>query len=212
MKQNFYFKFVFLSLLMLVMGIKAHADTSTLTFTAACGGSGTADDGTVWAVTSDAKESVYADISGIHYGTGSAAVSYLQLATSKIEGTITKIVVKASGAAKTTAKLNVTIGGNAFGSEQSLTNSTTAYKFEGSASGEIIVRLSQKSDTKALYVKSIAVTYSTGSQTGTEDPKNSFANATENVTVGEAYNVQEITTPSSGRKSYESNRRECSHD
>lgn len=155
-------------------------------------------------MTSDAKESVYADISGIHYGTGSAAVSYLQLATSKIEGTITKIVVKASGAAKTTAKLNVTIGGNAFGSEQSLTNSTTAYKFEGSASGEIIVRLSQKSDTKALYVKSIAVTYSTGSQTGTEDPKNSFANATENVTVGEAYNVQEITTPSSGRKSYES--------
>lgn len=114
-----------------------------MTFTAKCNGSGTADDGVVWTVTSDGPESEYYEISGIHYGTGKAAVSYLQLATSKIEGTITKIVVKASGASKTTAKLNITIGGNTFGSEQSLTNSTTAYTFEGSASGEIIVRLSK---------------------------------------------------------------------
>jgi len=203
MKQNFYFKFVFLSLLMMVTGVRAFADTSTLTFTAKCNGSGTADDGAVWTVTSDGPESEYYEISGIHYGTGKAAVSYLQLTTSDIEGTITKIVVSASGASKTTAELNITIGGNTFGSEQSLTNSTTAYTFEGSASGEIIVRLSQSSAQKALYVKSIAVTYSTGSQTG-KDPQNSFAKATENATVGEAYTVQEITTQSSGRRSYQS--------
>ncbi|MDD6774877.1 MAG: hypothetical protein PUD98_04630 [Bacteroidales bacterium] len=43
---------------------------STLTFTKACGGSGTADDGVVWTVKSDAAESQYDNSRGIHYGTG----------------------------------------------------------------------------------------------------------------------------------------------
>ena len=202
MKQNFYFKFVFLSLLMMVMGVRAYADTSTLTFTKACGGSGIADDGTVWTVTSDGSESNFDNTKGIHYGTSKAAVSYLQLSTSGINGTITKIVVNASGASGTSAKLSVTVGGKALGSEQSLTQSATNYTFEGSATGQIIVWLSQSSAKKALYVSSVIVTYSIG--TGTQDPQNSFAKATDNATVGEAYTVQEITTQSSGRKSYES--------
>ena len=204
MKQNFYFKFVFLSLLMMVMGVRAFADTSTLTFTAACGGSGTADDGAVWTVTSDGPESQYYETFGIHYGTSSAAVSYLQLATSDIRGTITKIVVNASGASKTTAKLNVTIDGKTFGNEQSLTNSTTAYTFEDSASGNIIIRLSQSSAKKALYVKSITVTYSTETPTGEKDPQNSFAVEEDNATVGVAYTMPTFTTSSDGEKSYSS--------
>ena len=187
---------------MMVMGVKAFADTSTLKFTKACGGSGKANDGTVWTVTSDGSESNFDNSKGIHYGTSKAAVSYLQLSTSGINGTITKIVVNASGASGTSAKLSVTVGGKALGSEQSLTQSATNYTFEGSATGQIIVRLSQSSAKKALYVSSVIVTYSIG--TGTEDPQNSFAKATDNATVGEAYTVQKITTLSSGRKSYES--------
>ncbi len=136
--------------------------TSTLTFTKACGGSGTADDKTAWTVTSDAAESDYSSTKGIHYGTSKVAVSYLNLTTSGISGTITQIVVNASGASGTSAKLNVTVGGNAFGSEQSLTSNATNYTLTGSASGTIVVAVTQSSAKKALYVKSITVTYSTG--------------------------------------------------
>lgn len=138
------------------------ADTATLTFTAKCSGSGTDDQGNSWNVTSDATESTFDNTKGIHYGTGSAAVSYLQLVTTTIEGTITQIKVNACGASGTSAKLNVSVGGNAFGTEQSLTSSATYYTLTGSASGAISIRITQNSAKKALYCKSIEVTYTSG--------------------------------------------------
>ncbi len=138
------------------------ASPATLTFSAACGGSGTDSDGNTWTVTSDAAESSYDSTKGIHYGTGKLAVSYLNLSTSGISGTITNISVNASGASKTSAKLDVTVGGAAFGSQQSITSSAAEYNFTGSASGEIVVALTQSSATKALYCKSITVVYSSG--------------------------------------------------
>ena len=135
------------------------ADTSTLTFTAACGGSGTADDGVEWTVTSDGTESNFETDRGIHYGTGNAAVQYITLTTSQISGTITKIVVNASG--NNSPTLSVTVGGNDFGdAATNLTTANTAYTFEGSASGTIVVDLRKSSSAKkALYVKSVEVTY-----------------------------------------------------
>lgn len=135
--------------------------TSTLTFTAACGGSGTADDGVVWTVTSDGTESTYDATKGIHYGTSKAQVQYITLSTSQITGTITRVVVNASVASGVSATAAVTVGGNAFGGDaQSLTTSAAEYTFNGSASGEIVVTVTKPSKaTKALYVKSIAVTY-----------------------------------------------------
>lgn len=53
-------------------------------------------------------------------------------------------------------------------------------------------------------IASIAVTYVSEQGQGTLDPQNSFANAVEYAKVGEPYPVQEITTLSTGRKSYES--------
>ena len=160
MKQKL--RLLFTMLLLAVMG-SALADISTLTFTSACGGSGTANDGVSWTVTSDGNESTFDSTKGIHYGTSKAAVSYLQLKTSGINGTITKIVVNASGASSTTAILDVTVGGVEFDTQKSLTANATNYTLEGSASGEIVVKLSQNSAKKALYVKSIEVTYSSSS-------------------------------------------------
>ena len=164
MKQkNIFKKLLTLVLLLVASTTGAWADeTSILTFTAACGGSGTANDGAVWTVTSDASESTYDGTKGIHYGTGKVAVSYLNLSTSDISGTITSIVVNASGASSTAAVLNVTVGGSAFGTGKNLTSTATNYTLTGSASGEIVVSLTQGSAKKALYVKSITVTYSTG--------------------------------------------------
>ena len=135
--------------------------TSTLTFTSACGGSGTADDDAVWTVTSDGDESSFDNSKGIHYGTGKKAVKYIKLSTSDITGEISKIVVNASTANGVSATVDVTVGGDAFGGDpQNLTTSATNYTFNGSASGDIIVTVTKAAfATGALYVKSITVTY-----------------------------------------------------
>lgn len=140
---------------------------STLVFTAACGGSGTANDGAEWIVTSDGTESTYESERGIHYGTGSVAVKYIRLSTSDISGTIKKVVVNASTASGVSATVGVTVGGSAFGGDaQSLNSTATDYTFNGSASGEIVVLVTKSSSApKALYVKSVDVTYSSGPAT-----------------------------------------------
>ena len=133
---------------------------STLIFTAACGGSGTADDAAVWTVTSDGEESNYDGTSGIHYGTNSKSVTFLQLATSDIEGTVARVVVNARDA-QAKATISVTVGGDDFTcADPAATNTSSDFSFTGSGSGEIIVRVDRGSSmTKALYVKSIVVYY-----------------------------------------------------
>lgn len=159
---------------------------STLTFTKACGGSGTADDGVAWTVTSDGSESTFDSSKGIHYGTGSAAVQYIKLTTSGISGTITKVVVNASVGSGVSATASVTVGGSAFGGDaQSLSTTATDYTFEGTASGEIIVTVTKPSSAKkALYVKSVAVTYTTdGVEAPTFSPEGGKVAAGTTVTL-----------------------------
>ena len=136
----------------------AWGDVSTLTFTAACNGSGTANDGAIWTVASDADESTFDTSRGIHYGTNKKAVQSITLTTSSISGTITKVVVNASG--NNSPTLSVKVGDADFGTPKSnITTSNAAYTFEGSASGQIVVDLRKSSSaTGALYVKSIEVT------------------------------------------------------
>lgn len=144
--------------------IPAGSETSNLTFTSSCGGSGTADDGKTWTITSDAAESAYDSTKGIHYGTGSLQVEYIQLAsTSFTSGTITQVVVNASGAKDVTGSVSVTVGGNQFGEIQSFNSTASNKTFTGSASaGQIVVRIYKAAAAvKAIYCKSVAVTYST---------------------------------------------------
>jgi hypothetical protein len=144
---------------------KGQSSTSSLVFeTKYSTGGATADDGVVWTVTSDGAESLFDADKGIHYGTGSATVGYIELSTSGITGTITQVKVNASTAGGVNnATVGVTVGGNAFGGNpQSLSTTATDYTFTGSASGAIVVRVAKPSAAvKALYVKSIEVTYTT---------------------------------------------------
>ena len=149
-------------LLVMVAGVtSAWADDSSLTFTAKCNGSGTADDGASWTVTSDGSESTFMSDNGIHYGTNSAQVTYIKLTTSDIQGTITKVVVNASTANSVSATASVTVGGSAFGGDaKALSTTATDYTFNGSATGEIVVTVTKPNKAaKALYVKSVVVTY-----------------------------------------------------
>ena len=122
-----------------------------------------------WTVSSDGNESNFDKTKGIHYGTNSAQVGYIQLSTSDIIGTITQVKVNASTASGVNdATVGVTVGGNAFGGNaQSLSTNATDYTFTGSATGEIVVRVAKpEAANRALYVKSVVVTYTPASAAG----------------------------------------------
>ncbi len=157
---------------------------STLTFTAACNGSGTADDNVVWEVESDGTESTFDTSKGIHYGTGSNAVQYIKLSTNGIIGTIKEVVVNTSAASGVSATASVTVGGVAFGGDaQTIGTNATDYTFTGSAIGAIEVTITKESSaTKALYVKSIVVTYET-TPIVTVDPASLTFAAKQNIAV-----------------------------
>lgn len=95
---------------------------------------------------------------GQQFGSGSYPYTSMSLSTSGIEGVITQIIINTSGASDTNANLHLKVGGNAFGSQVSLTSDAKTYTFEGSASGDISFNYSQTSK-KAIYIKSITVTY-----------------------------------------------------
>ena len=150
------------------INVVAAQPKSTLIFTDEYKDSGaTADDDAEWNVTSDAPESTYEAARGIHFGTGSSSqVQYVQLTTSDISGTITKVVVNASDATGT-AEISVSVNGTDFTCGGSTTvantNPGSDYTFTGSASGEIVVRIDRGSAAyKAIYVKSIVVSYIAG--------------------------------------------------
>lgn len=156
--------FTLFTALLIAGAMFALDSVSTLTFIAKCGGTGTADDEVVWTITSDAAESNFDNTKGVHYGTGNAAVSYVNLATDQYVGKIKKVVVNASGANGTTAKICVKVGETAFQCNSndtvSLTQTATNYTFVGEAEGAILISLHHASATKkAIYCKSVAVTF-----------------------------------------------------
>lgn len=181
------------------------AKTSTLTFTAKCNGSGTADDGASWTVTSDASESTFDNTRGVHYGTGSKSVSYLQLSSSSFKsGTITKVVVNASGS--NSPSLSVTVGEAALGTTATgITSSNVAYTFNGSVSaGDIVIRLAKAGKYNgALYIKSVAVTYDDGPAKSANEL--AWSSNSKDVTYSETpYKLPTLDNPHSLEVSYSS--------
>ena len=174
------------------MGGASYGETATLRFTKACRGSGTDSQNNTWTITSDSKESVFDKEKGIHYGTSSAAVSFIKATTSSFVGTmISKIVVNASAAGAAGAgspKVSCKVGGEAFGGEQSLGTANAAYTFTGMAKGDIEVVVSKKSTKKALYLLSVEVTYVKSSKEFTTLSFGEGLNGkTYNCTVGDAF-------------------------
>ena len=99
---------------------------------------------------------------GQQIGTEGNPATSATLSTSGIVGTITSVKVNASGANGTNATMSITVGGENFtnnsSSSVSLTSTATEYTFTGEQSGDIVISLSQTS-SKALYIKSITVSY-----------------------------------------------------
>jgi hypothetical protein len=100
---------------------------------------------------------------GQQFGSSTNYATAATLSTSGISGTITSVKLTTSGASSTNAIVSVSVGGTAFtvssAASQAVTSTSTPYNFTGSASGNIVINWSQTS-AKALYLKTIEVTYS----------------------------------------------------
>lgn len=182
-------------LIMAVMlgGGKILAQTANLTFSAKCGGKGTDNQKGAWVISSDGTESDFDSDRGIHYGTKKADVSYITATTKAYSTkTITKIVVNASAVNAGSPKVSCTVGGVSFGTEQALTNTNTPYTFEGIATGDIVVKVSKDKTKKALYLKSIEVTYK--EDDGKTQTTLSFGETYDGKTIN-AYLGDEFTAP-----------------
>ena len=166
-------KKIFLSILcsMLVF-FGLHAEEYTYTFTAkqfSANGTQTLN-GVDWTLAGDGNYWGYDGTKGQQLGSGNKPYKSLTLSTSGIEGTISKIVINTSGASSVKANLAVSVGGTQFGDEISLTTTATEYTFQGSASGEILFSYTQTT-SKAIYIKSITVTYTPDGGAGGETPE-----------------------------------------
>lgn len=193
--MNKLLRYLLLICVVVLCGGASYGETATLKFTKACSGSGTDSQNNTWTITSDSKESVFDKEKGIHYGTSSAAVSFIKATTSSFVGTmISKIVVNASAADAGSPKVSCKVGGEAFGGEHSLGTANAAYTFTGMAKGDIEVVVSKKSTKKALYLLSVEVTYVKSSKEFTTLSFGEGLNGkTYNCTVGDDFDAPTAT-------------------
>lgn len=168
MKQQLLnFKMLFLVCLMVVVGgANALAVSKTYSYTFKSGvfsanKTSAKLNGVTWSLTTTSwvgNKAFGIDSSkGFKIGTNTKYPTSATFSTTEIEGTITKIVVNTCGNGGTSAKLDVVVGGKAFGKQVSLTSTASDFTFEGSASGKIDLKYSD--NDKALYIKSISIIY-----------------------------------------------------
>lgn len=91
------------------------------------------------------------------------------LTTSDIVGTITKVVVNASTTTKNTVTLSVSVGGEQYGTEQITSTTSRGYTFSGKSTGKVAISM-KSNGTKAMYIKSIEITYTSGEEESVATP------------------------------------------
>ena len=94
---------------------------------------------------------------GQQFGSGTHPYSDVSLQSSAFEGTIDSVTVYTSGASSINATVQVSVGGTAYGSAQTITASNSSYTFNlGGKSGTISIDY-VNSSSKAIYIKEIVV-------------------------------------------------------
>lgn len=108
------------------------------------------------------------DSKGMQFGKKNNPADF-SLTTSDIVGTITKVVVNASTATKNTVTLSVSVGGEQYGTEQITSTTSSGYTFSGKSTGKIAISM-KSNGTKAMYIKSIEITYTPSSSSSVAAP------------------------------------------
>lgn len=152
----------------------ARADSSTVTASkvASASASWTGSSGETWSIVVDGgatNQNVTNNYAQV--GTRNSPSTSVTFSTSGITGTITSIVIDCASYSGI-GTVDATVGGNAFGTQsQSIpswsSNTGGEVTFSGSASGAIVVTMTNGNNGRAMYIKSITVTYSTGGGTPT---------------------------------------------
>ena len=153
-------------------------------------------DGKSWTMSGTDDGSPYFgwdDTKGQQFGSGSHPWSDISLQSSAFSGTVDSVTVYTSGASSINATVQVSVGGTAYGSAQTITNANTAYTFDlGGKSGTISIDW-VNSSSKAIYIKEIVVNTASSSSNiaNSEDHK-----AAQRVAVkfANAFNVAMATT------------------
>ena len=103
------------------------------------------------------------DSKGSQIGSGSKPATQIVLTGSNIPGTITSVKVNSSVASQGATTVGVSVGGTTFKCSNSetatLQTSAADYDFTGSGSGDVVITWSQPSTSKAIYIKSVTITY-----------------------------------------------------
>lgn len=180
-----------LSFLCFLLAIGGYAEEVTKTYTYEFPNcqftqNGTLDLGGVsWTFSGDGGYFGFDGTKGQQFGSSKAPCKSMTLSTSGIAGKITNIVINTSGASSVNASFTVSVGGTQYGNSTKLTADATSYTFNGDSSGEIKFTYSQTS-SKALYISSISITYTTAGDGGEspEAPEPEEPETPENVEGG----------------------------
>lgn len=150
----------------LLTAATAWAETSTVTASkiASSSSSWTGSKGETWSVTVNGGATDQNVINGYaQVGTKNSPSTSISLSTNGISGTITSIVIDCASY-NGLATVSATVGGTAFGTQSQSTPSWSNnlggnVTFTGSASGAIVLTMTNGSNGRAMYIKSITVTY-----------------------------------------------------
>lgn len=158
-------------------------------------------DNVTWAWT-ESKYISYDRIKGVQIGSSKKVQSDAwTISTEGISGTITSVKVNASVGSKGSATLAVKVGNTDFDFKSGtntitsvfLTSTATVYEFKGSASGKIAITM--KASSKAMYLKSITVTYTPSSTTKTATQLTFTNTGVKTYTVGDENNAAVYSNP-----------------
>lgn len=145
--------------------INAEESTVTASKVTSSSVSWTGSAGETWSVSVDGGATNQNLTSGYaQVGTRNSPSTSITFSTSGLSGSISQIVVDCASYGGI-ATIRATVGGSDFGSQSQSTpswsnNSGGSVTFEGSASGEIVITMTNGSGGRAMYIKSIIVTYS----------------------------------------------------
>ncbi len=111
--------------------------------------------GTSWQAMNNTK--------GSQVGSGSKPATSIVLTGTNIPGTIKSVKVNSSVASGGTTTVGVVVGSTTFqcnnGNTATLQTSAADYTFTGEASGDVVLTWTQSSTSKAIYIKSVTITY-----------------------------------------------------
>jgi len=200
MRKTTFLKTVLVAIILLAINTSSWADTYSYTFSAkvwTAYGTQTLSNVSWTSAATGGAFWGYDATKGHQFGSASSPATALSITTTGITGTITSIKVNTSGASSIAGNFGVSVGGTAFTSgsatSQTLTATATDYTFTGSGNGSVVINWSQTS-SKAIYIKSIEITYTNVVSTV---PVISDASPTGTVETPFSYNISATNAPTS---------------